>query len=192
MKPSKKLIGILSITVVMVVLIAVLMMQIKNAGKISETELIKPKVVTMDHSINKTTADQMVRAARLFYTFWNTGDAKFLDAVIAPTFVDHTLPKGRAQGPDGIRSASDQLRTAIIDLQCSIEELLVVGDKMTARLLFHGTSTGSLMGHPATGKPIAFVAIDVLHVQDSKIVEDWHLEDNRSLYEQLGVVNPIK
>jgi len=47
------------------------------------------------------------------------------------------------------------------------------------------------MGHPATNKPVTFFAIDILHVRGGRIVEDWHLEDNLTLLQQLGVV-PLK
>ena len=47
------------------------------------------------------------------------------------------------------------------------------------------------MGHPATGKPVRFFAIDILRIGGEKIVEDWHLEDNLTLLQQLGVV-PLK
>jgi predicted ester cyclase len=45
------------------------------------------------------------------------------------------------------------------------------------------------MGHPATGRPVKFFAIDILRIQGGRIVEDWHLEDNLALLEQLGVVS---
>ena len=66
---------------------------------------------------------------------------------------------------------------------------LVSGDKVTARVLFTGTHKGEFMGHPATGKPVKFFAIDILRIRNGKIVEDWHLEDNLTLFEQLGVVS---
>jgi predicted ester cyclase len=65
----------------------------------------------------------------------------------------------------------------------------VSGDKITARLLFTGAHKGEFMGHPATGKPVTFFAIDILRIRGGKIVEDWHLEDNLTLLEQLGVVS---
>ena len=45
------------------------------------------------------------------------------------------------------------------------------------------------MGQPATGKVVRFFAIDILRIRGGKIVEDWHLEDNLNLLEQLGVVS---
>jgi predicted ester cyclase len=77
---------------------------------------------------------------------------------------------------------------AVPDLQCTIEDLLVVGDKVTAHLTFTGTHKGEFMGSKPTGKPVKFIATDILHMKDGKIVEDWHLEDNLTLMQQLGVV----
>lgn len=39
------------------------------------------------------------------------------------------------------------------------------------------------------GKNISFSAIDILHVKDGKITEDWHLEDNLTLKQQLGLIS---
>jgi hypothetical protein len=35
---------------------------------------------------------------------------------------------------------------------------------------------------------IDFQAFDLYRVQDAKIVENWHLEDNLTLFKQLGVI----
>jgi predicted ester cyclase len=49
---------------------------------------------------------------------------------------------------------------------------------VVARLTFRGTHTDAFLGGPATGKPIAFSAIDILRVEDGRIVEAGHVEDN--------------
>lgn len=188
MKFSRNIILAIIVGIILVAAIATISVQIKNAGKIDEAALIVPKSITVDHSLDKATADQMIRAAKLFYTFWNTGETKYLDAVISSHFIDNTLPESRPQGPEGIREASANFRKSIPDLHCSIEELLIVGDKITARLVFTGTSEGEFMGQQPTGKPIKFIAIDVLHIQKGKLIEDWHLEDNLTLLKQLNII----
>lgn len=175
--------------IVLIIIISVLSIQIKKAGKIYEADLITPKLITVDHSLDKPTINKMILASRLFYTFWNTGEYKYLDAAVAPTFIEHIFQKDNPLGDRDLKISSNDLRSAIPDLRCSIEDLLISGDKVTARLQFTGTSKGRFMGHPATGKPIKFIAIDVLRVQNGKIVEDWHVEDSLSLLEQLGVVS---
>lgn len=188
MKMPKKMVAIAILSLVLLIVISTLAIQIKKSQEISEADLVKPSLITTDHSLDKSTANKMIHVALLFYTFWNTGEYKYLNAAIAPTFVEHTLPKDNPKGPDELKLSSNQIRAAIPDLRCTVEELLITSDKITARLVYSGTSKGQFMGHPATGKPIKFAAIDILHIENGKLVEDWHLEDSLSLLEQLNVV----
>jgi predicted ester cyclase len=151
--------------------------------------LPEPKSLTIDRSFSKAAGEQMIKTARLFYAFWDTGNAEYASVAVDTDFRDNTLPEGRPQGPKGLLYASQAFRSAVPDLHCAIEDLLVSGDKVTARLLFTGTHEDEFMGHPATGLPVRFFAIDILRIRGGKIVEDWHLEDNLTLLEQLGVVS---
>jgi len=150
--------------------------------------LPQPESMTVDRSLSKADAAQMIKTTRLFYAFWDTGDAGYAAASVDNLFHDNTLPEGRPQGPEGLLFASQAFRRAVPDLHCKIEDLLVSGDKVTARLVFTGTHKGEFMGHPPTGRPVRFSAIDVLRIRNGRIVEDWHLEDNLTLLQQLGVV----
>lgn len=166
--------------------------QLVNAEtSIDDVRLLKPQAMTVDNSLDKNKSEQMIRAARLFYTFWNTGDSVYLDEVVASNFIDNTLPKGRPQGPEGLKYASKNFRQAVPDLTCTINDLLIVGNKITARLLFKGTFKGKFMDHPPTNKPIEFSAIDILHIENGRLVEDWHLEDNLTLLQQLDAIKTL-
>lgn len=127
--------------------------------------------------------------AQQLYTFWNTGQQKYLDAAISPQFKDNTLPAGRPQGPAGPVFASKNFRTAVPDLTCELSDVLVTGDKITARMVFHGHFTGTFNGVQGKGQNVDFNAIDIQHVGTDKIIEDWHIEDNQTLLSQLGVNN---
>ena len=161
----------------------------QTAAQAQGQALPQPESMTVDRSLSPAAAAQMIKTARLFYAFWDTGNAEYASAAVDNNFRDNTLPEGRPQGPKGLLYASQTLRSAVPDLHCTIKDLLVNGDKVTARLLFTGTHKGEFMGHPATGKPVRFFAIDILRIRSGKIVEDWHLEDNLTLFEQLGVVS---
>ena len=161
----------------------------QTAAQAQGQALPQPESITVDRSLSPADAAQMIKTARLFYAFWDTGNAEYASASVDNDFRDNTLPAGRPQGPKGLLYASQAFRTAVPDLHCTIEDLLVNGDKVTARLLFTGTHKGEFMGHPATGKPVKFLAIDILRIRNGKIIEDWHLEDNLTLFEQLGVVS---
>jgi predicted ester cyclase len=155
----------------------------------SQGSLPQPESTTLDRSLSDIDAAQMIKATRLFYAFWDTGNSEYVSAAVDNEFRDNTLPEGRPQGRAGLLFASQAFRSAVPDLHCKIEDLLLSGDKVTARLTFTGTQKGEFMGHPATGRPVKFFAIDILRIRGGRIVEDWHLEDNLSLLEQLGVVS---
>jgi predicted ester cyclase len=151
-------------------------------------DLPVPKSITVGEKLRDSNSQQLIHTARLFYAFWNTGSLKFARAALADDFKDNTLPKGRPQGITGVLSASKNFRAAIPDLQCSIEDMLINKDKVVARLVFTGHNTGSFNGRSPTGKPISFFAIDILHIKDGRIYEDWHLEDNLSFLQQIDVI----
>lgn len=150
-------------------------------------DLVQPAAMTVDRSIGKRRASQEVHLAQQLYTFWNTGDHKYLDAAVSPRFKDNTLPSGRPQGATGPLFASKNFRAAVPDLTCELADLLVTGDKITARLVFRGHFTGAFNGVQGKGQPIDFDAIDIQHVGTDKIIEDWHIEDNETLLSQLKV-----
>ena len=154
----------------------------------ADNDLPVPKSITVGEKLSEIDSKQMLHTARLFYAFWNTGSPKFARAALADDFKDNTLPKGPPQGITGVLSASKNFRATIPDLQCSIEDLLITKDKVVARLVFTGHNTGSIDGRSPTGKPISFFAIDILHIKDGRIYEDWHLEDNLSFLQQIDVI----
>lgn len=150
-------------------------------------DLVRPRAITVDRSIGAERAAREVRLAQQLYTFWNTGRQTYLDAAVSPRFKDNTLPAGRPQGPAGPVFASKNFRTAVPDLTCELSDLLVTGDKITARLVFRGHFTGTFDGVQGKGQSVDFGAIDIQHVGTDKIIEDWHIEDNETLLAQLGV-----
>ena len=94
------------------------------------------------------------------------------------------------KGVKGVLEASKNFRAAIPDLKAKIEELLVVHDRAVVRYSFTGHFTGSFKDLKGDGREISFRAVDIYRVQDGQISDNWHLEDNLSLMQQLGVVTP--
>src|SRR5260370_31180683 len=135
-------------------------------------------------------AQPVILAARRYAAFWSTGEARYAEAALAENFVDRTLPPGRPQGLKGVLEASKDFRAAIPDLRAEIEELLVVNDRAVVRYTFTGHFTGSFKDLKGDGRAINFRAVDIYHVQNGKLSDNWHLEDNLSFMQQLGVVKP--
>jgi predicted ester cyclase len=157
-----------------------------------EEGLPQPGAITFDDSGGARQSRRAVRAARLYYAFWDTGKPEYADAAAGPNFLDGTLPEGDRQGPEGLKAASRAFRTAVPDLRCAVDHLLVGGDQVVARLTFRGTHEGPFLGHAPTGRAIEFSAIDILRVENGRVVEARHVEDNynSTLVRQLGAVSP--
>jgi predicted ester cyclase len=128
-----------------------------------------------------------VKAVRAFYDFWNTGDETLLKQAIAENFTDRTLPPGRPQGPEGPVFASRQFRAAVPDLKVTVEKMIVADNYVTVHMSFTGHFTGTFGRTQGKGQPIDFIATDLVKVANGRITDNWHIEDNLTLLQQMGV-----
>lgn len=150
--------------------------------------LVAPKLLIVDSSLPKATRDAEVLAGRRYDTFWNTGDPAFAKLALSKDFVDETPPPGREQGPNGPLAASRVFRTAVPDLTCTVEQMIVSGDRVVTHLRMQGHFTGTFQGRHGNGETVNFIATDIYRVADGRIAANWHIEDNLTLLEQLGAV----
>ena len=135
-------------------------------------------------------AQPVILAARRYAAFWNTGEGRYAETALARDFFDRTLPPGRPQGLKGVLEASKNFRAAIPDLRAEIEELLVVEDRAVVRYVMMGHFSGRFKDLKGDGREISFRAVDIYRVQNGEISDNWHLEDNLSLIQELGAVKP--
>lgn len=154
----------------------------------TDTVLIEAHNLITDRSLPRAQVDSEVIAARRYDTFWNTGDEGLARTALAPNFIDSTLPIGRPQGLAGPLAASRLVRAAIPDLSCEIEQMIVAGDRVVAHLRFHGHFTGHFGQTQGDGQKVNFIATDIYRIVDGRIAENWHIEDNLTLQQQLGLI----
>jgi len=154
----------------------------------ADSVLIEPRSLILDRSLPRGQADAQIIAARRYDTFWNTGDEALARAALAPNFVDDTLPTGRPQGVAGPLAASKLIRLAIPDIRCEIEQMIVAGDRVVTHLRFRGHFTGRFGQIQGQGQTINFMATDIYRVADGRVAENWHIEDNLTLQQQLGLI----
>ncbi len=97
--------------------------------------------------------------------------------------------------PDGRRALRGRWRRRkcfmrpVPNIHASVEQMIVAGDRVITHLRFTGHFTGTFNGVQGKGQPVDFIyRHGIYRVRDSKIAENWHLEDNLTLLQQLGVV----
>ena len=74
------------------------------------------------------------------------------------------------------------------DLTAEIQDMVVAGDRVSVHLRFKGHFTGRFGDIAGTGQVIDFQAFDLYRVENGLITENWHLEDNLGLLQQMGIL----
>lgn len=133
------------------------------------------------------TTEQNVAAFRkLIDVGFTRGDLSVVAEVVSPDCVEHQ--RGSAPGVAGVEETIRTLHRWFSDFELVIEDLVADGDMVWARNRARGVNTGSVMGHPPTGKPMEIDVIDIARLEAGKIVEHWGVPDQLGLLIQLGLL----
>jgi predicted ester cyclase len=125
---------------------------------------------------------------RLIDEGFNQGNLAVADQLVSPNAREHQ--RGSEDGPEGVKKTIQYLRSAFPDFKITIDEVVVVGDKVWARQKGGGTNLGSFAGHPPTGRKASIDVIDVCRIEDGQIVEHWGVPDQLGMMMALGLVTP--
>lgn len=110
-----------------------------------------------------------------------------VDELIASDFIDHTAGPDDPPGGEGLIQFFSLLQTGFPDFDVVIDDLFGEADKVAMRFTFRGTHEGEFMGIPPTGNRVTMPGIDILRIEEGKIVELWEQEDRLSMMQQLGL-----
>jgi predicted ester cyclase len=125
---------------------------------------------------------------RLIDEGFNQGNLAVADELVSPNAREHQ--RGSEDGPEGVKKTIQYLRSAFPDFKITIDEVVVLGDKVWARQQGGGTNLGSFAGHPPTGRKASIDVIDVCRIEDGQIVEHWGVPDQLGMMMALGLVTP--
>jgi predicted ester cyclase len=114
------------------------------------------------------------------------GDEPTLDELLDENVVDHYPIPGQPAGRDGIKYWMAYVRTAFPDLVGEVEDVIVEGDSVAARVTWRGTHGGVFLGVPATGVAVAFRAFHIVRFRAGRAVEWWGAADLLGALTQMG------
>ena len=112
----------------------------------------------------------------------NAGDPDAIDRLVTEDYVDHT---GGDSNREGYRETIQAVREVFPDLQMTVHDTIVQGDKVAARFSVTATHRGEFMGIPATDRKVSWEGIGIIRVADGKMAERWNVSDMMGLYEQV-------
>lgn len=107
---------------------------------------------------------------------------------LSPDLLDHSPMPGTSPGAEGVRQTLAMLWAALPDMRVEIHQQLAEGSTVATHKSFVGTHEGELFGVPATGREVHLDLIDIVRVDDGRIVEHWNIVDSYGLLQQLGAL----
>jgi len=127
---------------------------------------------------------------RIFDKAFNQGNLAAVDELVAPDGISHQLSWGIPANRMGLKQLIAMLRTAFPDLQCTIEDEIIEGDKIAAHWTMRGTQKGLFLGYSPTNKPILVQGLIYARIENNQIIENWTMIDQMGVLQQLGLVPP--
>lgn len=107
------------------------------------------------------------------------GELESLAELIRYDVVDHNLIVAQGDGLPGIIYWARTLRDAIPDLQAVVQDTVVEGNKVAARVRWTGMHTGTSLPLQPSELWVEFDSFYILHFEDGMAVRWWDGTDTR-------------
>ena len=130
-----------------------------------------------------------IQLMQRFVAFINTANEQLAQELIS-TDAKFYVP-GQPEpmhGPGGCLAIIGMMRSGFSDIQWSLEDSVVEGNKVAARFIMTGTHNGTFFGVPPTGKVIKVQAINFYRFSIGQIIEEYGQPDMLGLLQQIGAV----
>jgi predicted ester cyclase len=128
--------------------------------------------------VSTTAHDPKTISRRAIEEVCARGDFEKAGQFYSPHFRDHVNDL-EYSGLEGVRESVSLYRSIFPDLEITVEDQVVEGDRVAS----HWKATGTNRGRHVTIR-----GITISHVVDGKIVEDWGYSDTAGLLRQLGPI----
>jgi steroid delta-isomerase-like uncharacterized protein len=120
---------------------------------------------------------------RFYDEVLNQKQLDLLDELIAVDFVEYGTPP--LTGADAFRGFLEGLFAGLPDVELTVDDWVVEGSRVVARVTVRGTHRGEFLGYPPTNRPIQWTAIHLWRIADGRLAERWSEADLLGIVEQL-------
>ena len=113
----------------------------------------------------------------------NAHDTGSFPEIHTEAYIQHS---GRS--PNGLAAQIENFRGIfgrMPDVQARVEDRIIAGDRVVARMSFTATHTQPLQGIAPTGRRFTLRTIDIWRVENGKFAEHWDIVDYAGLQKQL-------
>jgi steroid delta-isomerase-like uncharacterized protein len=118
----------------------------------------------------------------------NQGHLSVLDDIAADDYLENDPFPGQGNGLADFKARVSSLLTAFSPCTFTIEDVVAEGDRVVVRWHSSGTHSGAFLGMPATNRDYTIAGIDIHRLADGRMIEHWHVVDQLSQLQQLGMI----
>ena len=118
----------------------------------------------------------------------NRGNMAVADELLAPDYRRHISPTTAPLSIDVQKQRLAGIRTAFPDWHLTVEDMIADGDRVAFRATIRGTHKGTFQSIAPTGTAVTVSALDIVRIENGKLVEHWGGPDLLNLLQQLGAV----
>ncbi len=135
------------------------------------------------------TADQNKAVVRRYYDEVLNGQrVAVLDEIAAEDYVENDPFPGMGNGREQLKLRAGALISAFSPCTFKIEDIVAEGDRVAVRWRSRGTQSGEFMGIPPTNRSYEIAGIDFHRLAAGRLAEHWHVVDQLSQLQQLGLL----
>ena len=132
-------------------------------------------------------ADATTLVRRFYDELWNQADESVASEILHPALSFRGSLGSLKSGRGGFIEYLREVRAALADFRCIIDDLIATEERAAARMTFSGIHRAPFFGVPATGQRVTWSGAAFFAIADQRIREIWVLGDIDSIRQQLGV-----
>jgi len=118
----------------------------------------------------------------------NTANLALIDELATDDYIENDPFPGQGNGRADLKARVAALLEAFSPCTFTIEDVVAEGDRVVVRWSSSGTHSGPFMGMPPTNRSYTISGIDIHRLTDERMAEHWHVVDQLSQLQQLGVL----
>jgi predicted ester cyclase len=149
---------------------------------------IAANVLLVGSAATAQTAPEAIASAKALVSRYaslkNNHDATKMSTLYSENYIEHS-----GRNPSGLAAVTDNWKSqfaAIPDVQINVDDIIVSGDKVVARITYTGTHTTPFFaGISPTGRRFSFGTIDIWRIESDRFAEHWDQVDFAGLQRQL-------
>lgn len=130
-------------------------------------------------------------ARRAIDEVWTAGDPAAVAELYAEDYFGNTTGGDPVVGRAAVMRAVAAFRQALPDLELSVHDQVVEGDRVATRWSGRGTYAGEAVGEPGPRRSVRVGGITIHRVREGRIVEGWTCWEATD-FAQLRLVPPLE